>query len=269
MPPMTQPPREIDFSKLWKGGFYTGDPMDPVAQTSLRDFGYISSLYAIYRYCIRPYIQSDTVAVEIGPGRGAWTRAMLPGKEIWCLDALSAEHNHFWQYVGEQHRDKIHYHQVSDFECSVLPDNHFDYLFSYDTFCHISPHGRKAYLRNLFPKMKPGAHAFVMIGDFDKYNAAVQRSDQLRVRKLEGNPISASLGLAARYLYRLARQGTFNVFESWPDSGRSEDAPAPGGWFHMSTRATVEYLREVGWEVLEEDIELSMRDPIIHFRKPL
>jgi hypothetical protein len=33
---------------------------------------------------------------------------------------------------------------------------------------------QQVYYRNLFAKLRPGAHAFVMFADFDKYNAALQ-----------------------------------------------------------------------------------------------
>jgi hypothetical protein len=44
-------------------------------------------------------------------------------------------------------------------------------------------------------------------------------------------------------------------------------APGPGRWFHAGTKETVAMLKDVGYIVVEEDIGLVHRDPIIHFRK--
>lgn len=124
------------FQELWHGGFYGGNPLDPMGHSSYRLLGYMSILHVVYLTCIKPYINKNSIALEIGPGRGAWTKALLRAKEVWCLDALSPEHNNFCEYVG--HAPNVKYLQVSDFSCSMLPNSKFDYLFSIGTFCHIS-----------------------------------------------------------------------------------------------------------------------------------
>lgn len=67
---------------LWEGGYYEGDPLDPVGRSSYGAGGYISVLHAVYLTCVRPYVNADTLALELGPGRGAWTRALLPAREV-------------------------------------------------------------------------------------------------------------------------------------------------------------------------------------------
>ncbi|HDY88004.1 MAG TPA: hypothetical protein ENH82_07825 [bacterium] len=83
------------FNGLWKGGYFMGDPFNPVGRSCYEDMGYISIIHAIYQVCIRPYIKNNTTVLEIDQGRGAWTKTMLTAKEIWCRDALSAEYNKF------------------------------------------------------------------------------------------------------------------------------------------------------------------------------
>lgn len=99
-----------------------GDLLDPAASSGYGDMGYISVLHAVYQVCVRPFVRPDESVLEIGPGRGAWTRTMLAAV------------------------------QVSDFHCEDLPASHFDFLFSFGVFCHITPEGQRAYFRNLFPK---------------------------------------------------------------------------------------------------------------------
>jgi hypothetical protein len=249
-----------NFQKLWKGGFLGGDPLDPVAVSGYGDIGYISVLYAIYQACVRPYVTPSTVVLEIGPGRGAWTKGMLPATEIWCLDALPADHNCFWEYLGQEHRHKIRYIQVSDFSCRDLPENYFDFIFSFGTFCHISWEGQCAYYRNLYPKAKAGATAMVMIADFDKYNAAYRNVNKLRTVRIGWQGLLRS----ARFNARVVQRRLTGKLEQ----DKSDTTIAPGKWYHAGVERTCRFLTSIGWEVVNPDVGLIPRDPVIHFRKP-
>ena len=154
------------FESVWQGGFFAGDPLDP--KGSLHGlFSYLPVPYAIVLACIRPYVGADTVALEIGPGRGAYTRALTPAREVWCVDALSAEHNEFWEYVGRQ--PNVHYLHVSDFSLADVPDGAVDYVFSYDALCHVPFAGIEAYAESMHAKLRPGAQCLWMVADYAKY----------------------------------------------------------------------------------------------------
>jgi len=243
------------FDGLWRGGYWVGDPLDPVRHNDYGFLGYVSVLYATYHACIRPYIDRATCALEIGCGRGAWTRAMLDAREIWCLDALSAEHNGFWNYVGREHQAKVRYIQVSDFSCSDLPDSHFDYLFSFGVFCHIVKEGQFAYYRNLWPKLKPGANCFVMFGDFDKGALAFKHLSRFRISRLTLRAFLSGL-----------RRERWQRKHNWHE--KENRPPVSGQWYHVSTAETADCLRSLGYEVVSPDIGINLRDPVVHFRKP-
>ena len=250
------------FSTIWEGGYFEGNPLNPVGQNSCGFLGYVSVLNAVYHGCIRPYVNADSQVLEIGCGRGAWTRCLLPAKEIWCLDALSAENNRFWQYLGSEARDKVTYLQVSDFSCRDLPDNHFDLLFSYGAFCHILKDGQFAYYRNLWPKLKSGANAFVMFGDFDKLNRAMREIHRYRLIPTRGidfrNAVRGRIAYWKRAFFGEGR----DLKQERPQG------TVPGEWYHVSVEETAAYLRELGYEVVCPDLRISHRDPIVHFRKP-
>ena len=261
---------EIEFfSDLWKGGYYSGDPMDPVGRSDYGDMGYISVHHATYQVCIRPYVGPDKFVLEIGPGRGSWTQTMLNAKEIWCLDALSAEHNKFWEYVGVENEKKVKYIEVEDFSCGNLPEGYFDFLFSFGTFCHITWEAQCEYYRNLYSKLRPGANAMIMFADFDKYNNAVLNFKRLRVRKINGNVLFSSardiFSAIRSYPERIMRGGTNAPF---PLLDKNDKTPAPGKWHHAGINETCRALKSMGWDVINPDVGLNLRDPIIHFRKP-
>jgi hypothetical protein len=248
--------RELDsFQTLWKGGYYEGNPLDPMGPSNYGSLGYMSILHATYVACIRPFIHPGVTALEIGPGRGAWTRTMLKAKEIWCLDALSAEHNQFWEYVGRQ--PHVHYRQVSDFGCRELPDDAFDYLFSFGCLCHVSFAGIEAYMTNLRPKLRRGANAMVMVADYEKYNWAAEHQQQLDVRRAlapiagvpwDGRPLP---GRALRTL-----------------DPNEDQEPSPGRWYHAGVERTCRMLIALGYEIVTPDVGVNFRDVVIHFRKP-
>jgi hypothetical protein len=111
----------MSFKHLWKGGYFEGDPLIPLGRSSYGQLNYMSVLHATYLRCIKPYIDSRSVVLEIGPGKGAWTKCMLSAREVWALDALPETHNGFYQYLGNP--ENVKYFQVSDFECSMLPED--------------------------------------------------------------------------------------------------------------------------------------------------
>jgi hypothetical protein len=249
--------REIaSFQNLWKGGYFEGNPLDPMGASNYGSLGYMSILHATYIACIRPYIkEGETTALEIGPGRGGWTRTMLKAKEVWCLDALSAEHNGFWQYVGRH--PHVHYHQVHDFSCSDLPDDAFDYLFSFGCFCHVSFAGIEAYMENLWRKLRSGANAFVMVADYEKYNWAAQNQRALDVRR------------ALAPLAKIEWDGSPLPGKGLKQLDVNEDQePRPGRWYHAGLERTCRMLMGKGYEVVTPDVGVNFRDVVIHFRKP-
>jgi phospholipid N-methyltransferase len=245
------------FKGVWKGGYYEGNPAEPLTLSSYGDLGFMSVLRATYLRCIKPYINRETIVLEIGPGRGAWTKTMLDAKEIWALDALSAEETHFWQYIGKQ--PHVKYIQVDDFKCSQLQDNYFDYMFSFGCLCHVSFAGIEEYAENLFPKLKSGSNCFWLVADYEKYNRVVNN--------LQRHSIWGAVASMGR---RYAIIGKFFELPHRPKpiAEDTDDEPSPGRWYHAGIDKTCEMLKEKGYKIIDRDVETTLRDPIIHFMKP-
>ena len=237
-------PEIASFDGLWGGGYFEGDPLDPHARSHYsaidqqngylqqpsdlpaQQMGCVSALYATYLLTIRNRLPASATVLEIGPGRGGWTKALLtqnPSK-IFALDALSAEHNGFYQHVG--HDSRVTYVQVDDLECSCVPDRSVDFFFSFGVFCHISRRGTEAYFASIARKMKFGATGFCMISDYEKMGQA--------------------LGVVV--------------------SQEEHDQPEAGRWYHLGRAWFCETLMKYGFEVLDPDIGVLVRDPIVHFR---
>lgn len=164
-----------------------------------------------------------------------------------CLDALSAEHNQFWDFVGN-HKN-ITYFQIKDFLLNELEDNSIDFVFSFGTFCHISSLMCYEYFKNLYTKLRSGAQGFVMYADFDKKNkfAATYNRPDHAYEKFEA-------------------YAELEFFRKQHDN--DDFSPAPSTWYHLGIERAEIMLKELGYEVINRDININERDPIIHFRKP-
>lgn len=255
--------KEIEsFQGIWKGGYCEGNPLDPIGRSSYGRLGYLSVLYAIYIACIRPYITNQTKVIEIGPGRGCWTKCFVEAEEIWCLDALPADYNNFWEYVGK--RGNIKYIQVHDFSCSTLPDDYFDFFFTFGCFCHISKEGIDEYMKNLYPKLKTGAHGFVMIGDYEKYNKLVEKKGFFDI----GNYVFSDQRLIDNMIFRKLWRVVQIIRPIELKKIRDIDnLPHPGRWYDYRTEDFCEMLKLVGYGVLDKDCGVTHRDPVVHFIK--
>jgi hypothetical protein len=252
------------FSRIWKGGYYEGNPLDPLGWSSYGPIGFISGLHATYLRCIRPYVDARTVALEIGPGRGAWTKALLPAKTIYVMDALSAEHNRFWDYIPREEEERIKYLHVQDFSCMELPQNHFNYMFSFGALCHVSFEGIEAYAKNIYPKLKKGADCFWMIADYKKYNAAVTNLREIGIYHRLISPEFSEKWLSNFILGRIHRRLKFTQAKLPVDES---NAPSPGRWYDAGVERTCLMLESLGYQVVDPDVGTCLRDPIIHFRK--
>ncbi len=250
----------VEIFKTWEGGYFEGDPLKPLAHSTYGQFGFMSVLHATYLRCIKPYIFPSTSALEIGPGRGAWTKCMLDAREIWALDALTAEYNRFYEYLG--HPEHVNYVQVTDFLCQDLPNRHFDYMFSFGCLCHVSFDGITAYAENLFDKLKSGALCFWMVADFDKFNHVMD--NYMRYSVLERHMPNPE---RHPQLFKDLRQfyGANKPRRREPNDGSSPDR---GTWYHAGIRRTCEMLESIGYIIIDEDVGTCLRDPIIHFKRP-
>ena len=256
------------FKRAWPGGYFEGNPLDPMAPSSYGVLGYNSILYTVYLACIKHYVNPATTVLEIGPGRGAWTKTFLQRdcKKVYAVDAAPAEHTGFWDYVGPT--DRAEYIASGELTLSEVPDDSIDYFFSFGVFCHLKPEMCETYLISLAKKMRVGSHAFLMIADYDKYNACMDRADQLSIERFFA---SRKVWLAARLASSLSRKlfrskAALRRVSKTDDLDLSRDAGG-ANWYHWGLDRACAAIRQQGFQIVERDTEVVARDPVIHFAK--
>lgn len=235
-------------SRVWEGGYSEGDPLDKHGGSSYHVLmvykgEILSPLYICFQECLKPNITSGTTVLEIGPGHGAWSKAILTlnPRSLICVDALSAEHNKFWHHVPNT--GKTQYIQIHDFSLNEIKDDSLNFVFSFGTFCHISSLLCHEYLRNIYKKMKSGAHAFIMYADFYKKNRFAKKYQMLNHYTETGDELA----------FFKMQQETNNF------------APT---WYHLGIDRAQAVLADLGFVIVNVDININERDPIMHFYKP-
>lgn len=238
-------------SNVWQGGYLEGDPLNPHGGSSYVVFmnykgQQVSPLYACYSECIKPFIDSNVDVLEIGPGSGAWTKAILTlkPKSLVCLDALSAQHNRFWDYIG--YRNNVTYIQIKDFLLNELKDDSIDFVFSFGTFCHISSLMCYEYFKHLFKKLRKGAKIFIMYADFDKRNSFAHKYNLPN--------------------HRIENIDELSFFQYQKETGNF--MPAWSTWYHLGIERAQAMFQELGYDVIANDINVNERDPVVYCCKP-
>jgi phospholipid N-methyltransferase len=258
------------FSEAWEGGYFEGDPLDSMGESTYGVYGYNSSLFTIYLACIRPHVGSKTVALEIGPGRGAWSKAILERDcaHLYAVDAAPAEHTRFWDYVGRDKRAT--YIVAEDFDLGEVPDSSIDFFFSFGVFCHLRPAMCESYIQSLARKMRVGANGFLMYADFDKYNYCLDNADRTSLKRFFDHQ-TRKVWRPVKWAY----SGTWRLFSGKMDLERvskekTQNLANPSGqtsWYHWGVENACNALLEAGMEIIEPDIKAISRDPITHFVK--
>jgi SAM-dependent methyltransferase len=117
---------------------------------------------------ILPFLRKDSVVLEIGPGRGSWTRVLLkyaPEGTVHVVDLHDAAQ---W-LEPKKYGGRLKCHQIEDNNgYSIFPDQYFDFCFSFGVLCHNNIASIDEILRNTFRKTKPGAYAVHHHGDWEK-----------------------------------------------------------------------------------------------------
>ena len=224
------------FQTIWKGGFRTG-------------YSQKRNQKGVEEYLKRN--MDGKTMLEIGCGGGQWSKFIYnlgTYDKMYCIDALSENHNNFWMFVDNEKKDKIEYYQVTDFSLDSIPDNSLDYVFSYDVFCHISYTGHLEYLKNLRKKCKKGCKLFIMYADANKY-LKNEPENEYHVRRYIPNG----------YSYQSNDEliiGAINDKDGNASSGR---------WYWVGVDNFVMLCEKYGYEILNRDLDIDKTNPITLF----
>ena len=184
----------------------------------------------VFKQALQPYLRPDAKVLELGPGKGSWSRAILqhiPEGELHTVDFQDVT-----QWLRpEKYSGQLICHRVLDNRFHGLPDGYFDVFWTFGVLCHNDASSILQILREARAKMKPGAVAVHQYGNWEKLEA-----------------------------FGWERGGVPEEFKSKVD----EEIWWPRNDQRLMTRLAT----EAGWQVLSADLDLLQRDSLILLRNP-
>jgi hypothetical protein len=182
----------------------------------------------IFRKAIVPYLQTDSKVLELGPGRGSWSRAILTTISEGELHTVDFQDVSPWldpQACG----GRLICHQVHDNTLAGIPENYFDFFWSFGVLCHNETRSIFEILLHARHKMKRGALSVHQYGDWNKLDR-----------------------------FGWNRGGVPEAFKNQRDQEI---------WWPRNDQTVMARLAaQAGWEVLRADLDLLRRDSIILLR---
>ncbi|HLF72491.1 MAG TPA: class I SAM-dependent methyltransferase [Dehalococcoidia bacterium] len=224
----------IDALKgLFPNGYNSGNVLAriPSPRRLIEEIRCGASYREVFLKGVAPYLRPDSRVMELGPGNGSWTRPILervPQGEVHAVDFHDVS-----KWIKPQPGGgKLVCYQVTDNSFAALPDDYFDFFFSFGVLCHNNPEHRREILHNSLGKMKPGGIAVHMIGDW---------------AKLE------KLGWGFRY-------GVPPKFKQMQDDQI--------WWPRNDAKSMCEAAEKEGWDVVQTDLGLIRRDSMVVLKRP-
>jgi hypothetical protein len=206
-------------------GYDSGDILDPLPSSRrLRQEVLIGGSYQeAFRKGVLPFIRPDSTVLELGPGRGSWSRAILQHLPQGRLEAIDFVDVRDWLRDALE-TGRFVFHHASDLSFSCVEDGKFDFFWSFGVLCHHTIEQIREILANSRPKMKPGAVAVHQYGDWNKF-------------------------------FESGRMVHFADFAAAPDSEH--------WWPSNTAEAMRAVSEATGWTVLFDDLGVFKRDGLI------
>jgi SAM-dependent methyltransferase len=226
MPTMSWLRKEFDY------GYDSGDVLSlipsRVRRSEEKKVG--GSYRQVFKKGLQPHLHPSARVLELGPGKGSWSRAILdhiPEGELHTVDFLDVTP---W-LRPENFGGRLTCHRVQDNNYDGLPGGYFDVFWSFGVLCHNEASMILEILTRIRNKMKPGAVAVHQYGDWEKLEA-----------------------------FGWNRGGVPQAFKSKVDQEI---------WWPRNNQKVMTRLgTEAGWEVLNADLGLLQRDSVILLRNP-
>ena len=184
----------------------------------------------VFKNALQPYLRPSSKVLELGPGKGSWSRAILHYISQGELHTVDFQDVTRW-LKPDAYAGRLVCHHVRDNSFDGLPEGYFDVFWSFGVLCHNEASSILRILTQARGKMKPGAVAIHQYGNWEKLEA-----------------------------FGWNRGGVPQEFKAKND----QDI----WWPRNDQRLMTKLATEAGWQVLSADLDLLQRDSLILLRNP-
>lgn len=185
----------------------------------------------IFKKGILPYLTKESTVMELGPGAGAWSRAILKHIPNGLLLTVDFQDTTRW-LDQEKYQGRVKCFQVTDNSFDCIDNGVVDLFFSFGVLCHNNVSHIEEILRNALPKMKPGGYGVHQYGEWDKLETFGWKKGAVPLK--------------------------------------FKDKPDDEIWWPRNNRESMTCAaKNAGWQVISADMDLLKRDGIVLLRRPL
>jgi len=162
---------QAKMQQLFGYGYDSGDIekglADPLILQEFRDTG--ANYKVIFDELIKPRLLPGSTVLEIGPGRGSWTKAVLdslPDGTLYAIDRLPLEESIRQRCPGAG--DRLRFVKTDSNDYSLFPNGAIDFAFSFGVFVHLPLREIETILTRLRPKLRIGGEIILQYSNWDK-----------------------------------------------------------------------------------------------------
>ncbi len=104
-------------------------------------------------------------SLEIGPGNGMFSKEFRAWRLNYFLDVLKATEKRIRKKFNPKHQKYLKFYLTRNTECSNIPQNSCNLVFSWDTFVFFTQQHVQQYLHDIKRVLIPGGYCFIQYAD--------------------------------------------------------------------------------------------------------
>lgn len=187
------------------------------------------SYRSVFQKAVKPYLKPDSKVLELGPGRGAWSKAILKQIPHGQLHTIDFQDVTKWLSPA-QYDGRLVCHRIPEISFDEVQDDYFDLFWSFGVLCHNNIDTIREILRLSLIKVKVGMYSVHQFADWEKLEA-----------------------------FGWNKGAVPEIFKTMSDDEI---------WWPRNTKAVMNKAASAaGWHVLQEDLNLVGRDSIMLMRR--
>ena len=103
--------------------------------------------------------------LEIGPGYGRFLECLLSWRLIFFVEVLPDVFSKIKKRINPKHHRFLRFYTTKDFNCTNVPNNSCNFVFSWDTFPFFTQEQITQYLNDINRVILPGGYGFIHYAD--------------------------------------------------------------------------------------------------------